>query len=428
MLPSSKKSLQNGGMSSTGAAFTMIGCFLGGVIGIQLISWALHRLIPSQDVDCDHTHKGSEGDQDHENPHQGGHSNIEDQAWTDDRLLLSRDDHDFGRPKQQLPTLSIPEIQQGQGAPRIRFQNGRMSSLRTLHSFLLKSRCGEDGPCHGYSNPCGNECYRVVSQNRDEVPIGQALDIKHDHHGLRIASSTTDPNRLENSNQLGEETPLGRPCDWGKTISRYGALQSSGQSCKRSASPASETSSQFTEDDPNSQHSEAKNSIANHHHHHVASNAFLSIGLQTSIAIALHKLPEGFITYATNHANPKLGFTIFVALTVHNVTEGFALALPLYLAINHRIKAIFWASLLGGASQPLGAGIAVLWFRVAQSRDMVPSEGVYGVMFAITSGIMTSVALQLFSESLTLMHNKAFCMAFAFVGMGILGLSNALTA
>lgn len=164
------------------------------------------------------------------------------------------------------------------------------------------------------------------------------------------------------------------------------------------------------------------------HHHHVPTNAFLSIGLQTSIAIALHKLPEGFITFATNHANPKLGFAVFMALFIHNITEGFAMALPLYLAIGSRLKSMFWSSLLGGASQPLGAGMAALWFKMARTSDKAPGETLYGCMFALTGGIMAAVALQLFAESLALNHNRNLCMTFAFVGMGILGTSFALTA
>lgn len=164
------------------------------------------------------------------------------------------------------------------------------------------------------------------------------------------------------------------------------------------------------------------------HHHHVPTNAFLSIGLQTSIAIALHKLPEGFITFATNHANPKLGVAVFLALFIHNITEGFALALPLYLALNNRIKAMAISFVLGGLSQPLGAGVAALWFKIAGQGDWAPSEGVYGGMFAVTAGIMTSVALSLFSESLELTHSRTLCMVGAFTGMGILGISSALTA
>jgi ZIP family zinc transporter len=175
-------------------------------------------------------------------------------------------------------------------------------------------------------------------------------------------------------------------------------------------------------------HSHDHDAEPDHHHHHVPTNAFLSIGLQTSIAIALHKLPEGFITYATNHANPKLGVSVFLALFIHNITEGFAMALPLYLAINNRIKAMLISLVLGGLSQPIGAGVAALWFHLAGNSKFEPDEKIYGGMFAITAGIMASVALQLFSESLDLTHSKHLCMIGAFSGMAILGISSALTA
>lgn len=162
-------------------------------------------------------------------------------------------------------------------------------------------------------------------------------------------------------------------------------------------------------------------------------NAFLSIGLQTVIAIALHKFPEGFITYATNHANPQLGFNVFMALFVHNIAEGFAMALPLYMALGSRLKAIAWSSLLGGFSQPLGAGIAWLVFKVVGSsssghpeEDLAIDNTAYAVLFAATAGIMTSVALQLFVESLSLNHNRNLSIAFAFLGMVLLGVSNAV--
>jgi ZIP family zinc transporter len=164
------------------------------------------------------------------------------------------------------------------------------------------------------------------------------------------------------------------------------------------------------------------------HHHHVPENAFMSIGLQTSIAIALHKLPEGFITYATNHANPSLGFSVFMALFIHNITEGFALALPLFLAFGSRFRAMLWASLLGGISQPLGAGVAALWFKIAGRDGHQPGSAAYGCMFAVTAGIMASVALQLFVEGLGMNHNQNLCTAFSFIGMGIMGVSGALTA
>lgn len=89
---------------------------------------------------------------------------------------------------------------------------------------------------------------------------------------------------------------------------------------------------------------------------------------------------------------------------------------------------MFWSSLLGGISQPLGAGVAALWFRLAGKDEMAPDDALYGCMFAITAGVMTSVALSLFTEGIGLTHNHSLCIAFAFLGMGIMGISSALTA
>jgi len=174
--------------------------------------------------------------------------------------------------------------------------------------------------------------------------------------------------------------------------------------------------------------SDASEDVEAQHHHHVPTNAFLSIGLQTVIAIALHKFPEGFITYATNHASPALGFNVFMALFVHNIADGFAMSLPLYMALGSRVKAIFWSSLLGGLSQPMGAAIAVLWFKIANRSNLDIDNVAYACMFAVTAGIMSSVALQLFVESLSLNHNRNLNTFFAFLGMLILGLSNTLVA
>lgn len=91
---------------------------------------------------------------------------------------------------------------------------------------------------------------------------------------------------------------------------------------------------------------------------------------------------------------------------------------------------MFWSALLGGVSQPLGAGVAALSFKIAgrgKGEDEI-SDRVYGAMFAVTAGIMAMVSLQLLGESLDLTHSRRLCFVSAFVGMGILGASSALTA
>lgn len=57
MLPSAKKSLQEGGYSPKEASWILIACFIGGVVGIQLISRVLHQYVPSHVVDCEHNHE-----------------------------------------------------------------------------------------------------------------------------------------------------------------------------------------------------------------------------------------------------------------------------------------------------------------------------------------------------------------------------------
>ncbi|TKA82801.1 hypothetical protein B0A55_01796 [Friedmanniomyces simplex] len=287
------------------------------------------------------------------------------------------------------------------------------------------------GSCYGYSEPCGQECFkninarggyrapaRMGSKGGARPPITKSATMQT---GLPATEATPLlQNILEEDQAAAQHTSDVRNTTEEPDV-EHGPSDAS--STTIAPNPDNETT------DP-SLHKTSTNDSSNpeHHHHHVPTNAFLSIGLQTSIAIALHKLPEGFITYATNHANPSLGFAVFLALFIHNITEGFAMALPLYLAINSRWKAMLVSFVLGGLSQPVGAAVAAVWFKLAGNGSWAPSEGVYGAMFAVTAGIMASVALQLFSESLDLTHSKMLCMVGAFTGMGVLGISSALTA
>ena len=61
-----------------------------------------------------------------------------------------------------------------------------------------------------------------------------------------------------------------------------------------------------------SSHARSHRSHKIDHHHHVNSplSRLLTIGIQTTLAITLHKLPEGFITYITSETNPQLGISI----------------------------------------------------------------------------------------------------------------------
>lgn len=283
-----------------------------------------------------------------------------------------------------------------------------MGIPKTVMSFVkdTKTYCDEFGPCYGYSDPCGQECFKHINKMSSRTPTVQRM---HTRLSSTLAPITLQDMRDEESNISPSMTPEQRTSRALSRDSKYAdhdRADGDGDDCRSHCAPS---------EDPEAQH-----------HHHVPTNAFLSIGLQTVIAIALHKFPEGFVTYATNHANPSLGFNVFMALSVHNIAEGFTMALPLYMALGSRLKAVAWSAALGGVSQPLGAGVAVLWFKIAHRSHIEIDSVAYACVFAVTAGIMTSVALQLFVESLSLNHNRNLSIGFAFLGMVLLGLSSAL--
>lgn len=410
MLPSSKKYLINAGFVPSHAAWILLACFMGGFVGIQIVSRFLHHYIPSHVEQCDHSHKeslvahghGLDGHASRRHSHGSqldGATNSKQKFGESTPLLSSN-----GAPsrpfllsngKSKSKSHKRDKSRDGTHSPGVR-RPSMMEVPARVMSFVkdTKSNCDEGGPCFGYTDPCGQECFKNISSR---------------HPSLVRTTTGTSFYRQSYVPALEEED------ETSSTQAPYSP------DFIRSRSNTSEQMDEGCESDD-------ADLEGQHHHHHVPENAFMAIGLQTSIAIAMHKLPEGFITYATNHANPSLGFSVFMALFIHNITEGFAMALPLFLALGSRFRAMLWASLLGGISQPCGAGIAALWFSLAGRDGSKPGEGVYGCMFAVTAGIMASVALQLFVEGLTLNHNRNLCIAFAFIGMAIMGTSGALTS
>lgn len=377
--------------------------------------------MPSHAVDCDHSHDEDDEHDHHHDQHSHNHETIKDHQHG--HRSASAASHDVHHTHDEIPDSTTLEPQDSFHTARSQRMPlpDRIYSTLSLISPSVRQECDLQGPCRGFSEPCSDDCFKFVQARADRNTRTRSL-----RRMLRspLGRSATMPFPSASD----ETVPLIREPRGRKSLSTD-TFQAANHSPRAIYGTDSTTTVDEEAQSSSSVHkSPSSSSLGQKHHHHVPQNAFLALGLQTSIAIALHKLPEGFITFATNHANPELGFTVFLALCVHNITEGFALALPLYLAFNSRWKAMMCALVLGGFSQPIGAGVAAAWFKLAGSGSRAPGEGVYGAMFAVTSGIMTSVALQLFGESLDLSHNRDICKLFAFLGMAILGMTSALTA
>ncbi|KAJ2892413.1 Zinc transporter, partial [Coemansia aciculifera] len=86
----------------------------------------------------------------------------------------------------------------------------------------------------------------------------------------------------------------------------------------------------------------------------------IHVGLQTAVAIALHKVPEGLIIYLSRQASPRLGLSVAASLFAHNLPEGLMLALPLFLATRRRHTAFVVSSLMGAVPPAIGAALGML--------------------------------------------------------------------
>ncbi|UPK89933.1 hypothetical protein LCI18_000868 [Fusarium solani-melongenae] len=461
MLPESKEYFEEAKWSKQAAGLTMMACFITGFIGIQAISRLLHQFMPTHVVECDHTHDKAANKDNEACQHSRRQSRASrarhrisrpssSHVPVDKSLARAANGHDHEAPVESTPLLEsarngqarVPkrhasargdEMQQRPFSPTSTNQprpvssstealSERRKSIREVQKRVMsfvqdtKCNCDELNSCYGYTDPCGQECFKHLG-NRSGLPprqphilrtttgsfLGRGHDHPHDNHDHHHHSHVED---------IHESEPLSP------------SFRTSRAKSREPIDPNAPT--EVSDHDSSCSSMEQDDDVEAQHHHHVPTNAFLSIGLQTSIAIALHKFPEGFITYATNHVNPALGFNVFMALFVHNITEGFAMCLPLYMALGSRWRAMAWSAFLGGLSQPIGAGIAALWFKLASRTNMTPNSVAYACLFAATSGIMVSVALQLFVESLSLNHNRNLCIFFGFLGMVLLGLSNAL--
>jgi zinc transporter, ZIP family len=139
-------------------------------------------------------------------------------------------------------------------------------------------------------------------------------------------------------------------------------------------------------------------------------------GIVTAVALAIHNLPEGLVTFLTSMQDINLGIGIAVAIAIHNIPEGLAVALPIYHATKSRKKALV-ITLLSGLSEPIGAGIAYFLFF----QNMEPE--VFHVVNVFVASIMVYVSFfELIPTSLEMGHG-GYSKWGIIAGLSVMGLS-----
>lgn len=126
--------------------------------------------------------------------------------------------------------------------------------------------------------------------------------------------------------------------------------------------------------------------IMDHYIDKISSKGSLfKVGILSMIAIILHNIPEGIVSFIVSNKNIMLGLSICIAIALHNIPEGISIAVPIYYSTKSKKKAIFY-TLLAALSEPIGAILTGL-FLVNYVNDII-----LGLLFAFIAGIMIQIS------------------------------------
>ena len=134
-------------------------------------------------------------------------------------------------------------------------------------------------------------------------------------------------------------------------------------------------------------------------------------GFISMIAIILHNIPEGILTFMLSTQDLKLGISMALAIAFHNIPEGISISIPIYYSTGSKTKALIY-TFISGISELIGALITYL-FLSRYVNDFVMSS-----LLAITSGVMVYIPYyELMPVSLSYKRKKA---SFLFFIIGVL--------
>ena len=117
-----------------------------------------------------------------------------------------------------------------------------------------------------------------------------------------------------------------------------------------------------------------------------SNNKLYKIGILSMLALIIHNIPEGIITFISSSINIKIGLTLSLAIALHNVPEGILISIPIYYSSKSRKKAIFY-TFIAGISEFFGALIAYMFF------NKLSNDYIMGFIYSFTSGLMLYIAI-----------------------------------
>ena len=111
-------------------------------------------------------------------------------------------------------------------------------------------------------------------------------------------------------------------------------------------------------------------------------------------------MPEGIITFLSSSQDTFLGIKLCIAIMLHNIPEGIAIAVPIYYGSKSKIKAIMM-TLISGLSEPLGAILTYFIFK-----DYI-TPNTLSIILLLVGAIMITLSInKLFPEAEKLKEPK----------------------
>ncbi len=138
-------------------------------------------------------------------------------------------------------------------------------------------------------------------------------------------------------------------------------------------------------------------------------NKLYKLGIINSLALMLHNIPEGILTFSTTTVNVGLGITLALSILFHNIPEGISISVPIYYSTKSKFKAFIY-TFISGFSEILGAVITYIFLYKYITNAFI------GVILSLTVGIMSYISLQELLPTAFSYKNKKITIIFFIIG------------
>ena len=141
----------------------------------------------------------------------------------------------------------------------------------------------------------------------------------------------------------------------------------------------------------------------------VKNTSLYKVGIISMLAIILHNIPEGVITFLAGSTDIKLGLILAFTIAIHNIPDGISISIPIYYSTNSYKKALLY-SLVSALSEPFGAFVAFIFLK-----DII-NNTILGIMLSLVAGIMIEISITNLIPTAYKYYNKKYFYIFFLIG------------